>query len=81
MKPQRFALIREFRYGRQVDFLDREAVGRLLREYMRQGSWPRVEGDGPHTYSVAVPAGRYSSAYVLTVMPESVYDCLALEAA
>jgi hypothetical protein len=28
MKPQRFTMVREFRHGRQVDFIDRVAAGR-----------------------------------------------------
>ena len=66
-RPEAFVLTVTRGAGRKIELLDREAAGRVLRGYMRQGLWPLGHGD--HRYTIAVPAGRWHSAYLVEVRP------------
>lgn len=66
-RPQTFRLTTIRQSGRKIDTLDREAAGRVMRGYMRAGLWPLAHGD--HSYSIAVPAGRWHSAYLIELRP------------
>jgi hypothetical protein len=66
-RPEAFVLTVTRGAGRKIELLDREAAGRVLRGYMRQGLWPLPHGD--HRYTIAVPAGRWHSAYLVEVRP------------
>jgi len=66
-RPEAFYLTVTRKAAQKVDLLDREEAGRLLRGFRRQGIWPRSDGD--HRYTIAVPAGRWHSAYLVEVRP------------
>ena len=66
-RPEAFYLTTIRGSGRKVDLIDREAAGRVMRGYMRQGLWPFPLGG--HEYSIAVPAGRWHCAYLIELRP------------
>lgn len=66
-RPDAFYLTTIRQSGRKVDLIDRETAGRVMRGYMRIGIWPLANAG--HSYSIAVPAGKWHSAYLIELRP------------